>query len=165
MTCDCILMMALQCCPLGGQVIGTMPYLTQSHYPDTELTSPCPILVMLSTRVGRNRYLNVVSQWFDSTGFKILTFRWEACTMHWFQCITSSTTSTTSSRQIQENSDENASIMARGNFRCFQVILILPQVAPIDALCPYQCLINQLIQNCPLIFNNIRYNITYFNTS
>ena len=34
----------------------TIPFSTQSHYSDTELTSPWPILVMLSARLGNDRY-------------------------------------------------------------------------------------------------------------
>ena len=48
---------------LEHQASGTMTcYPTQSHYPDTEITSPCPILVMLSARLGGDKY-----HWFDST--------------------------------------------------------------------------------------------------
>ena len=31
-------------------------YLTQLHYPDTELTSPCQLLLVQSTRLGSNKY-------------------------------------------------------------------------------------------------------------
>ena len=31
-------------------------YPTQSHYPDTERTNLCPILIMLSDRLGSNKY-------------------------------------------------------------------------------------------------------------
>ena len=31
-------------------------YPTQSHYPDTELTSPCPILLMPTTKLGSDKY-------------------------------------------------------------------------------------------------------------
>ena len=31
-------------------------YPTLSHYPDTEVTSPCPILLMLRARLGSNKY-------------------------------------------------------------------------------------------------------------
>ena len=34
--------------PLGNQA-------TQSHYVETELTSPCPILLMLSSRLGSDK--------------------------------------------------------------------------------------------------------------
>ena len=41
-------------------------YPTQSLYPNTELTSHCPIPIMLSARLGsdKNKFL---SHWFDST--------------------------------------------------------------------------------------------------
>ena len=52
---------------LGKEVISTMTcYLTKSHYPDTESTSPCPILIMLSTWLGRDKY-QFISHCFDST--------------------------------------------------------------------------------------------------
>ena len=36
--------------PLGNQATSTMTqFPTQSNYPDTEPTSPCPIVIMLST--------------------------------------------------------------------------------------------------------------------
>ena len=42
---------------LGHQAASTMTcYPTQSHYPNTELTSPCPIIIMLSARLGSNKY-------------------------------------------------------------------------------------------------------------
>ena len=31
-------------------------YPIQSHYPDTDLTSPCPILLMPNTRLGSDKY-------------------------------------------------------------------------------------------------------------
>ena len=43
--------------PLGNQATTTMTqHPTQSHYPTTELTSPCPILLMSSARLGSNKY-------------------------------------------------------------------------------------------------------------
>ena len=52
---------------LGQQAAGTMTcYPTQSHYPHTEPTSPCPILIMPSIRLGSNKY-QFLSHWFDST--------------------------------------------------------------------------------------------------
>ena len=43
--------------PLWNQTFCTMTqYPTQSHYPDIELTSPCPILLMSSARLGSNKY-------------------------------------------------------------------------------------------------------------
>ena len=41
---------------LGHQTASTMTcYLTQSHYSDTEPTSRCPILIMPSIRLGRDK--------------------------------------------------------------------------------------------------------------
>ena len=31
-------------------------YLTQSHFPDFELASPCPILLMPSAKLGHEKY-------------------------------------------------------------------------------------------------------------
>ena len=43
--------------PLGNQVSGIITqYHTQLHYPDTDLTSPCPILQMPSARLRRDEY-------------------------------------------------------------------------------------------------------------
>ena len=43
--------------PLGNQDAGTMTcYPTQLYYPDTEPTSPCPFLIMLSGRLGSAKY-------------------------------------------------------------------------------------------------------------
>ena len=43
--------------PLGNQANNTMTwYHTQSHYLDTEPTSPCPILIMPSTLLGSNKH-------------------------------------------------------------------------------------------------------------
>ena len=43
--------------PLGNQGTSTMTrFPTQSHYPDTDPTSHCPILIMQSTWVGSNKY-------------------------------------------------------------------------------------------------------------
>ena len=43
--------------PFGNQAASTMTwYPTQSHYPVTEPTSPCPILLMPSTKLGSNKY-------------------------------------------------------------------------------------------------------------
>ena len=41
-------------------------YPTQSHYPDTELASPCPILLMLSARLGSDKYQFFLNHWFDT---------------------------------------------------------------------------------------------------
>ena len=51
---------------LEFQTTGTMAcYLTQSHYPNTEATSPCPMLIMPSTWLGNDKY-KFVCLWFDS---------------------------------------------------------------------------------------------------
>ena len=43
--------------PLSHQAANTMTwYLTQWHYTDTELTSPCLILLMQSTKLGSEKY-------------------------------------------------------------------------------------------------------------
>ena len=43
--------------PLGNYATGTLTqYPTQSHYPDTELTSPCPIPLMQSAGLGNDKY-------------------------------------------------------------------------------------------------------------
>ena len=53
--------------PLRDQAASTMTrYPTQSHYLETEQTSPCPVLIMPSARLGSNKY-NFLSHWFDST--------------------------------------------------------------------------------------------------
>ena len=42
---------------LEHEAAGIMTYYpTQSHYPDTERTSPCPILIMLSARLVSDKY-------------------------------------------------------------------------------------------------------------
>ena len=51
---------------LGDQTASTMTrYPTQSHYPDTEPTSPCLTLIMLSACLGSNKY-QFLSHWFYS---------------------------------------------------------------------------------------------------
>ena len=48
--------------PLGSHAVSTMTwYPTQSHYPDTEQISPCPILIMPSTWLGSDMYQFVKS--------------------------------------------------------------------------------------------------------
>ena len=43
--------------PLGNQVASSMTrYPSQSHYPDTEPTSPCPMLRMLNNWLGSDKY-------------------------------------------------------------------------------------------------------------
>ena len=53
--------------PLEDQSTSTMVwYPTQSHYPDTEPTSPCPILIMWGTRLGNDKYHFCISLvWVD----------------------------------------------------------------------------------------------------
>ena len=59
------LLTALYSAPsLGHQAVSTMTwYPTQSHYPDTEPTSPCSILIMPSTLLGNLKY-KLFSPWF-----------------------------------------------------------------------------------------------------
>ena len=48
---------APQCCPIGKSGHQHHNLISpQSHYPETELTSPCPIILMQSSRLGRNKY-------------------------------------------------------------------------------------------------------------
>ena len=46
---------------------------TQSHYPNTELTSPCPILAIPSARLGVTR-IRFLRHWFDLTGIQTPEF-------------------------------------------------------------------------------------------
>ena len=58
---------------LGNQAIGAMSrYPTQSHYPDTEHSSPSPSLLLLSVMLGSDMYQ--LCHWFDSTMNQSLTF-------------------------------------------------------------------------------------------
>ena len=53
--------------PPGDQVTGTMTWrATQSDCNDTEPSSPCPTLTMLSTRLESDKY-KYLSHWIDST--------------------------------------------------------------------------------------------------
>ena len=53
--------------PLGNKAICTMTwYPTQSHYHDTELTSPCPILLIPSAWLGSDNHKSLNHR-FDST--------------------------------------------------------------------------------------------------
>ena len=58
LTCDSAHSMRLNDpSPMGNQVTGTMTrYHTQTHYPGTELTSPCPLLITMRTRLGSDKY-------------------------------------------------------------------------------------------------------------
>ena len=57
-TCDKVHSRGLySAAPLGNQAASTMvQYPTQLHYPDTELTSPRPILLLPGTRLGSDKY-------------------------------------------------------------------------------------------------------------
>ena len=53
--------------PMVNQAASTMTwYPTQSFCPDSEPTSPCPMLIMPSTQLGSDKYQHL-SHWFDST--------------------------------------------------------------------------------------------------
>ena len=65
---------------LEHQAVSSMVcYPTQSHYPDTEPTSPCPILIMPSTRLGSDKY-QLYSHCFDSTRVRKLRSGFEPAT-------------------------------------------------------------------------------------
>ena len=74
---QCALMATYSAVPLRDQALCTMTwwYLTQSHYPDTGQTSPCPILIMLSARLGSDKYkfLSVIG--LTRLWIKLPTFR------------------------------------------------------------------------------------------
>ena len=78
-TCDSVHLWQLySAASLGHQTAGTMTcYPTQSHYPDTEPTSLCPILIMLSARLGidNNQYLSL---WLDWTRLEPTIFGFRA---------------------------------------------------------------------------------------
>ena len=59
--------------PLGNRLASTMiRYPTQSHYPDAEHASLCPILLMPSAGPGGDSIIiNFVRHWFESAGFRI----------------------------------------------------------------------------------------------
>ena len=54
--------------PLGNQAASStmVKCPTQSHYPNTEPTSPCPMLIMPSARLRSDKY-KFLSHWFDLT--------------------------------------------------------------------------------------------------
>ena len=59
--------------PLGDEVVSTMIwYPTQTHSPDTKLTSPSCNLIMLSAWLGGDKYK--LSHWFDSTTLRTREF-------------------------------------------------------------------------------------------
>ena len=68
-TCNCAHSWRLySAVSLGHQTAGTMAcYPIQSHYPDTDPTSPCPILIISSAWLGNNKYQCL---WFDLTRFQ-----------------------------------------------------------------------------------------------
>ena len=60
--------------PLGRPAVSTMTcYSTQSHYPETNPTSPYPILIMPSAWLEINKY-NFLSHCFDCTGVRTCEF-------------------------------------------------------------------------------------------
>ena len=48
-------------------------YPTQSHHPVTKPTSPCPLLIMPSPRLGSDKY-QFLRHWFDLTSVRIRVF-------------------------------------------------------------------------------------------
>ena len=70
---------------LGHQATSTMiRYPTQSHYPDTERSSLCHILLMLSTWLPEAKSIIFLSHWFDSTRLRIPRSMktWDGCSTH-----------------------------------------------------------------------------------
>ena len=72
LTCDSVHLWRLYSAALlEHQATSTMTcYLTQSHYPDTELTSPCPILIIQSIRLGSDKYQFLKSFGLTRPGFQ-----------------------------------------------------------------------------------------------
>ena len=68
-TCDRVHSMRhYSAAPLGDQAVSnTTWYSTQSHYPDTKSTYPCPILIMASDWLWSDQY-QCLSHWFNSIG-------------------------------------------------------------------------------------------------
>ena len=66
---------------LEHQATGTITcYPTQSYYPDTERTSPCPIFILSSDRVGNDKYhLKLIG--LTQPGFENTRSRFEAATL------------------------------------------------------------------------------------
>ena len=64
---------------LGDQGASIMTYyVTQSHFPGTEPTSPCPILIMPSAWLGSDKH-TFISHWFDlnpSSAVSSVIWRW-----------------------------------------------------------------------------------------
>ena len=67
-SCDSVYSLWLySAAPLEDQAASTMSwYVTQSHYPVTEPTSPCPNLIMLRVWLVSHMF-KFLSHWFDST--------------------------------------------------------------------------------------------------
>ena len=68
--------------PLGNYTPGIMSrYPTESHYPDIELPSPCPILLIQSARLGGNKCKFCKS--LVSLDWKLNSrhYPWEACAL------------------------------------------------------------------------------------
>ena len=66
--------------PLGDPVITITQFLTQSHYPETELTSPCPSLVVLpSPRLGSDVYQFCRSLVWPDQEYNSRPSIWKAC--------------------------------------------------------------------------------------
>ena len=69
--------------PWQYQATGTLPRLpTQSHHRDTELTSPCPIPVLPSTRLRSDKYkFGKSSSWLWKCARSKPSAWWEACAL------------------------------------------------------------------------------------
>ena len=60
---------------LEPQAAGTMTcYPSQSHYPDSEPVSSCPILIMPSARLGNDKYTLDLGTKTAIFGFEAMTF-------------------------------------------------------------------------------------------
>ena len=53
----------------------TTHYPTRSHYLDSIITSPCPILLMVNAKLGSDKYQFCKSTGLTRPGIKLLTFR------------------------------------------------------------------------------------------
>ena len=55
--------------PLRETTVGTIAqFPTQTHYPDTDQTKPCRILIRMSNTLGSDKYR--FSSWFDLVGIQ-----------------------------------------------------------------------------------------------
>ena len=64
--------------PLGNQITCTrIRYPTLSHYPDNDPTSPCPMLIILSAWLGRDKY-QYLSHYLTRPRIKLPNFRTRA---------------------------------------------------------------------------------------